>query len=98
MNSAPPDSNSKLHDLHAIRDSNTGTTGKNQAARLLQALGRYTVTSYEASRHLDVYHCPARILELRQAGHEIDTHWQTVETESGAKHRIGKYVLRRAQA
>jgi hypothetical protein len=41
------------------------------------------VTTFEAMRYLDVYHCPARILQLRKAGHRIVTHRQTVLTEAG---------------
>jgi hypothetical protein len=55
------------------------------------------VTTFEAMRFLDVYHCPARILQLRKAGHRITTHWQTVITEAGAKHRVGLYVREGAQ-
>jgi hypothetical protein len=81
--------------LIEIRDQITGTSSACQCARLLAALHRFAVTSFEAMRFLDVYHVPARILQLRQAGHAIDTHWRTVETESNDKHRVGLYALRR---
>ena len=32
-------------------------------------------------------------MELRKRGHKIVTHWQTVVTEAGEKHRVGLYVL-----
>lgn len=79
--------------LEAIRDELKGTASHLQAARLLEALSRFPVTTYEAMRHLDAYHCPARILQLRQRGHKIITHWQTVITESGERHRVGLYLL-----
>ena len=79
--------------LEAIRDQFKGTASHSQAARLLEALSRYPVTTFEAMRHLDVYHCPARILQLRKRGHNIITHWQTVITEAGERHRVGLYVL-----
>ena len=79
--------------LDAIRDEFKGTASHSQAARLLEALSRFPVTTYEAMRHLDVYHCPARILQLRKRGHNIITHWQTVVTEAGERHRVGLYVL-----
>jgi hypothetical protein len=44
-------------------------------------------------RYLDVYHCPARVLQLRKQGWKIATHWQTVITEAGEKHRVGLYAL-----
>lgn len=79
--------------LEAIRAESKGTSSHSQAARLLEALSRYSVTTFEAMRYLDVYHCPARILQLRKRGHHIVTHWQTVITEAGEKHRVGLYVL-----
>ena len=79
--------------LEAIRAQFKGTDGYSQSARLLEALGRYAITTFEAMRYLDVYHCPARILQLRKQGHKIVTHWQTVITEAGVKHRVGLYML-----
>jgi hypothetical protein len=32
-------------------------------------------------------------MQLRHAGDVIRTHWQTVETEGGGKHRVGLYAL-----
>ena len=83
----------KIAALEAIRNEFKGTASRSQAARLLHALSCYSVTTFEAMRYLDVYHCPARILQLRKQGHKIITHWQTVITEAGARHRVGKYVL-----
>ena len=79
--------------LEAITGVFKGTSNKSQCARLLEALARYPITTFEAMRYLDVYHCPARVLDLRKLGHDITTHWQTVETESGEAHRVGLYVL-----
>ena len=86
-------SSEKKAALKAIRNEFKGTANDSQAARLLEALSRFPVTTYEAMRHLDVYHCPARILELRKQGHNIITHWQTVITEAGERHRVGMYLL-----
>ena len=79
--------------LEKIRSEFKGAASRSQRARLLEALSRYSVTTFEAMRYLDVYHCPARILQLRKDGYQIATHWQTVETESGETHRVGLYVL-----
>lgn len=79
--------------LEKIRSEFKGTASRSQRARLLEALARYPINSFEASRYLDVYHCPARILQLRKLGYRITTHWQTVETEAGETHRVGLYVL-----
>jgi hypothetical protein len=79
--------------LETIRSEFKGAASRSQRARLLEALSRYSVTTFEAMRYLDVYHCPARILQLRKQGYRIATHWETVETECGDKHRVGLYVL-----
>lgn len=85
----------KVAALKQIRDQFTGTTGHNQSQRLLAALAQFPITTFEAMRFLDVYHCPARVLQLRKAGHEIITHRQTITTEAGAKHTVGLYVMQR---
>lgn len=79
--------------LEKIRSEFKGTASRSQRARLLEALSRFPVTTFEAMRYLDVYHCPARILQLRKLGYSIQTHWETVQTESGEKHRVGLYVM-----
>lgn len=81
--------------LEQIRQQFSGTTGKTQCDRLLAALRLFPLTTFEAMRKLDVYHVPARVLQLRKAGHRIITLWQTVVTEAGEKHRVGLYVLQR---
>lgn len=62
--------------LEAIRAEFKGASSDTECARLLEALARFPVTTLEAMRFLDVYHCPARILQLRKAGHRILTHRQ----------------------
>jgi Helix-turn-helix domain len=79
--------------LKALRDELKGSDSKTQCQRLLEALRRFPVTTFEAMRLLDVYHVPARVLQLRKAGHSIVTLWQTITTEAGVTHRVGLYVL-----
>lgn len=81
--------------LKQIRDEFTGTDGRRQCERLLAALRRFPISTFEASRLLDVYHAPARVLQLRKAGHQIITLRQRVETEAGVPHSVGQYVLQR---
>ena len=64
-----------------------------QCARLLARLRQGPCTTFEAMRQLDVYHCPARVLQLRKRGHQIDTVWTRVVTEANVAHRVGKYIL-----
>lgn len=87
----PPD---KLAALLEVRDSLPGNDAKTQCQRVLAILHRgYMLSTFEASRYLDVYYCPARVKELRDGGYNIITHWVTVETESGQLHRVGNYLL-----
>ena len=81
--------------LKQIRDEFIGTNTRTQSQRLMAALRLFPLTTFEAMRKLDVYHVPARVLQLRKAGHQIITMWQTVTTEAGVKHRVGLYVLQR---
>jgi len=85
--------------LHAIRDRNKGLDGPTQRKRLLEALQALgSVTTYEASRCLDIYHPPARAKELRQEGYRITTLRRPVLTEAGARHSVGVYLLARHSA
>jgi hypothetical protein len=95
MNAGPIDGE-RLQALHAIRDRHQGDSTAPQCARLLEALQTMGhCTTYEASRFLDVYHPPARKLNLVQQGYAIQTTWRTVQTESGELHRVGVYALAR---
>ena len=51
-----------------------------------------TLTTMEGRNELDIMNPPARVFELRKAGHKIVTHWQVVDTGKG-KHTIGRYAL-----
>ncbi len=83
----------KINYLQSLAKVHAGTDSKSQCARLREALSRYPLTTFEAMRHLDVYHVPARVLQLRKAGEKIITSWSTVETEQGQTHRVGLYSL-----
>ena len=83
----------KQADLKNIKAMFKGSSAGVQCERLMMALARYSVTTYEAMRYLDVYHCPARVLQLRKRGYAITTHWEIVITESGDLHKVGRYVL-----
>lgn len=84
----------KFAALLEVRDLIAGNDGKTQCLRVLEFLSRgYMLNTFEASRYLDVYHCPARIKELRDDGHHIITHWVIVETEANKPHRVGNYLL-----
>ena len=71
-------------------------TGNSTAAQLRRALDRLRLrpaTTCDLRRYEDIYDPPARILQLRKLGHQIDTVWDMAVTEAGVAHRVGKYVL-----
>lgn len=87
----PPERQSALV---LIRERNPGESGRAQSGRLLVAMEEMGhVSTFEASRFLDVYHPPARKRDLVQAGHLIVTVWRYVFTEAGRRHRVGLYSL-----
>jgi hypothetical protein len=79
--------------LKTLRDQFKGTDANTQAQRTLEALRLFPLTTFELSRHLDVYHPPARIKDLRNDGHNIITLRRQVTTEAGVSHSLGLYVL-----
>lgn len=73
-----------------------GSDAGAQRLRVREVLQRgHSLTTFEASRYLDVYYCPARIHEIRSEGLEVETHWANVLTEAGEVHRVGMYLLSR---
>lgn len=90
----PPE---KVQALTAIRDDMPGNSGITQETRILEALTRWSLTTYEASRFLDSYDPRARVMSLRNKGHEILTSWTHIRTECGRLHRVGVYTLQRGR-
>ena len=83
----------KREALAKILRAHPGNSTKQQCARIRAALSHFSVTTYECSRYLDCYDPRARVTTLRRNGEPIKTHWTTIETESGERHRVGLYVL-----
>ena len=79
--------------LQAIRARAPGTSTAAQCERIRAALAQFSITTFEAMRYLDCYDPRARVMQLRRRGARIDTHWQTITTESGDRHRVGLYAL-----
>ncbi len=90
MHTTPP---SKVADLYAIRDAMPGNVTQAQCERLREALSRYSITTFEAMRYLDVYDPRARMTQLRRSGLHILTTWVRMPTECGALHRVELYTL-----
>ena len=82
---------SKATNNRLVKHNPTSATA--QCTRLLSRLKQGPITTYEAMRMLDVYHVPARVLQLRKRGNLIQTIWKRFQTESGEWHKVGEYVL-----
>jgi Helix-turn-helix domain len=93
--SVPPE---RVAALHIIRDTYSGNASATQRKRLITGIEQLQhVTTFEASRFLDVYSPPARKLELVREGHNIKTAMRDVYTEAGKRHRVGVYYLDKVQ-
>lgn len=81
--------------LRKIMSRFKGSDSKAQCTRLAQALiALGHINTYECSRYLDIYHPPARKLELIKAGWRIASGTCKVKTENGGIHTVAKYIYR----
>ena len=62
-------------------DNYSSTSTKSQRRRILDYLRSSPLTTIAA-----------RVQELKAQGHEVYTHWETVDSGQG-KHRVASYVL-----
>ena len=76
-------SDDKRKVLAEILAAHPGNSCVVQCARIRAALSQFSLTTFEAMRHLDCYDPRARVMQLRNQGERIDTHWQVVLTEAG---------------
>jgi hypothetical protein len=93
MNEKKATSPEKKAALEMIRSEFKGTVCRDQAGKTAGSAARFQSPRL---RRCAIWICiirPARIQQLRKQGTRSKTHWQTVETESGDKHRVGLYVL-----
>lgn len=96
MSAAHNTSPERIAAFHAIRDRHRGQSGSTQRLRLREALETLgSVTTFEAMRHLDIFDPRPRKLELVREGVDIITLRRDEPTESGERHRIGVYMLRK---
>lgn len=65
-----------------------------QRAHLLKWLRENRqITTLQARNDLGIMHPAARIQELRESGHHIETYWQLEADATGKQHKQGLYVL-----
>ncbi|MCO4875777.1 helix-turn-helix domain-containing protein [Paraburkholderia caribensis] len=72
---------------------NAGNSADAQRARLLEALRSGPLSTLAIRSQLDVLMPAARVFELRQHGHNIQTTWVDEPTDGGRLHRVAKYAL-----
>lgn len=66
---------------------------KTQNERILRHLKRRNLTRAEALNELAIGNLPARIQELREAGHNIKGRWKTAKNKFGEDCKFMVYVL-----
>jgi hypothetical protein len=64
-----------------------------QRKRLLERLRVGTVSTLEARRDLDIMHPAARVMELRNAGYQIDRLTVEEPSDCGRMHKVARYLL-----
>ncbi len=87
-----------LREQGAGQSNNNAHSIENSAAaqrwRILQWLRQVgTLTTLEARRELDVLHPAARVMELRNAGFNIETTWGYDHNGDGRPHRVARYAM-----
>ena len=65
-----------------------------QRSRMLAALHKGPVSTLDARKYHDILHPAARVQELRDRGHLIDTVWVEDITSEGFPHRVAQYLYR----
>jgi hypothetical protein len=70
------------------------TSRASQRAAILNYLqSNGSITTIYAREMLGIMSPAARVLELREQGHRVVTHWTKTTDNAGTKHREAKYVL-----
>lgn len=64
-----------------------------QRKRLLERLRLGTVSTLEARRELDIMHPAARVMELRNAGYQIERLTVNEASDCGRLHKVARYLL-----
>jgi hypothetical protein len=76
-----------------IAPATQGNDAEAQRLRIMARLRLGPATTIDLRRDQDILQPMARVMELREVGHRIDTVWTRQETDCGKLHRVGEYVL-----
>ena len=68
---------------------------KSQTERILGHLRIAPITPLEALKYAGCWNLAARIFDLREYGHRIDTEMVSVQNSRGEVKRVARYRLRR---
>ena len=80
--------------LKQIRDKFRGAGRRIQRERLRAAFEFLpSISTFEARTYLDIFHPAGRVQELRDEGLNVVTHWVTVESDGGGRHRVANYLF-----
>jgi len=74
------------------RYSNSSSSQRTRILKYFENCPR--LSTLEARQLLGIMHPSARIMELRQTGWLIDTHWVHEPDANGVPHRIGLYLYK----
>ena len=80
--------------LPSPADLGNDNSASAQRSRLLAALHKGPVSTLAARKYHDILHPAARVQELRNRGHLIDTVWVEDITSEGFPHRVAQYLYR----
>lgn len=80
--------------LPSPADLGNDNSASAQRSRLLAALIKGPVSTLAARKYHDILHPAARVQELRNRGHLIDTIWTDDVTAEGNVHRVALYLYR----
>jgi len=76
-----------------ITNISGGNSSTAQCHRLLSALRRAPITTFQARQLLDIAHPAGRVQALRDAGYHIVTHWCDDVSQASRRHHVARYVL-----
>jgi hypothetical protein len=68
--------------------------GQKEVLKMLKRRKKAGITAWDALNKLGIFRLGARILELRQMGHDIETIHETGQNRRGHRVRYARYVLR----
>ncbi len=81
--------------VHVVQDPQKYSSTASQRSIIYQKLTELDggLTTFDIRSKFDIPHPGARVMELRNLGHEIVTVWDLDSMPGGYLHRVARYVL-----